>query len=779
MSMKTIGVSIAFGAAMQSSLGNAFKTIDEKTKGIEKSLKQVGLKKDLATNLKKTGRAFYDLQKEAKKTGKNSVELKGKLQAARIEFARAKEEAHKYGISLKNANKMQKAFSKLGDMQGKNALSIASASRRKEYRAGAKGQMLDKLAIGMAVAAPFKAGIEFESSMKRVQALSGATGEEFKKLESTAKKLGSTTTFSASESAEAMQYLSMAGFKANDTVKAMPGLLALAAAGQTDLATTADITSNILTGFGISADKTTHVADVMAKAMTSANVDTRMLGETMKYVAPSASGLGASLEEVTTLSAKLGDAGIQASNAGTALRSMYVRMAAPPTEAAKMIDQLGLQTKDADGKFVGMINILGQLQEKTKDMSNTDRANVMKQLFGTEAMSGATALMKVPVEQLKKYEKGLEHADGTAKRIAKEQNDTVAGAFKALSSAIEGVSISATTLFLPALKSITQGVTSLTGWLNGLIENHKTLATVVGGVAGGMVALSVAAFGLRYAFSFVADGFGSLWRAGRTVVFWMSAEGRMLAWNKAQLFATTVKTKALAFWQSVLAAKTKLASLWTARGAIAQKGAAMASTVFSIAIRAVGLAFKFALGPIGWIITGLSLVTAGIVWAYNKFDWFKTGVDTIWGFVKKVFSFSPLGMVMDIWGKVFDWLGSKFDWFGKAVDKLKSIGSGIADFFGFGGDGKKKIEIGKTVKNVAVATAMTAQTVSAAPMPQSVPDTYKNVNTPAQSVQQSHTYSITVNVQSGDPKAIAQEVKRVIAQMESSRKNRSFNDEEI
>lgn len=768
MSMKTIGLSVAFGATVQSSLGSAFKTIDEKTKGIEKSLKKVGLKKDLAINLKKAGRAFYDLQKEAKKTGRGSVELKGKLQAARIEFARAKEEAHKYGISLKNANKMQKAFSKLESLKVKNGLSLANASARKDYRANAKGQMLDKLAMGMAIAAPFRAGIEFESSMKRVQALSGATDEEFKQLEATAKKLGATTTFSASQAAEAMQYLSMAGFKANDTVKAMPGLLALAAAGQTDLATTADITSNILTGFGISADKTTHVADVMAKAMTSANVDTRMLGETMKYVAPTASGLGASLEEVTTLTAKLGDAGIQGTNAGTALRAMYARMASPPKEASKVIDRLGLQTKDANGNFVGMINILEQLQEKTKDMSNTDRAEVMKKLFGMEAMSGATALMKVPIEKLKEYEKGLEKADGTAAKIAKQQNDSVAGAFKALSSAIEGVSISISSLFLPALKSITQGITAMTSLLNGFIENHKTLATVVGGVAGGMIALSVAAFGLRYAFSFVADGFGSLWRAGRTVVFWMSAEGRVLALNKAQLIATAIRTKTLAFWQGVLAAKTKLMTLWTSRSVIAQRGAALAGTVFSTAIKSIGIAFRFALGPIGLIITGLSLVTAGIVWAYNKFEWFREGVSKAWSVVKEVFSWSPMGLVMDGFGKAFDWLSSKFEWFGSMVSKMKGWASSVGSWFGLGDDNEKtsKIEPAKAIKRAAVATAVTAQVTTAQP-----------ASLPSSSPQQSTTYTITINVNGGDEKKIAQEVRRAIMEIEDQKRNRQFSDE--
>lgn len=866
--MKTIGISIALGATVQGSIGSAFKTIDEKSRAISKSLKGIELNKKLSVNLLKANKEFTQLKRAQKKAGGASVQLKKKIYAAAESLKKAKEEAKEYGISLKNVSKQQKLFQKYETLQTKNAFDYSKLRDNKYYRDRAKGQMLDKLAIGMVAVTPFKFGIEFESSMARVKALSGATKEEFERLNDTAKKLGASTTFSATEVGQGMQYLAMAGFKANETIKAMPGLLNLASAGQTDLATTSDIASDILSGFGLKAKDMGKVSDILAKTFTTANTDLGKLGETMKYVGPVARKAGMSLEETSAMAGLLGNVGIKASEAGTVLRKMVLSLSAPNSAASKSLQKLGIATKDAHGNMRDMVKILGDVADATKNMGSGDQLAVYKNIFGEEAAAGVAELIsKEGSKGVTKYLDVIKNYQGTASRIAKQQNDTVAGSFKAFGSALEGVSISVSSLFLPALKTVTLGITSLTQGLNSFIQNHKTVATIIGGIGGGMIALSVSAFALRYAFSFVSDGFLAIRTGIRSAIFWMSAEGRMLALNRVQLIATAlktktlalwqgivatktkvmtlwttrstlaqkgaalwkgvvaIKTKALAFWQGVIVTKTKSLALWTARSTLAQKSAAIASGAFSFALKAVGIAFRFALGPVGLVITGLGLVTAGVVWAYHKFDWFKNGVNIAWGVIKKVFSFSPFGMVTKIWGKVFDWLGSRFAWFGKAVDKLKSIGSGIADFLGFGED--KKLEVGKTVRHIAVGTAMTAQLATAAPTPvtpkpamakpvvtkpaiiktvtpklamakpvvtkpvsnisqvkqiHSVQNKYNNVSQTMQKKQSSashHTYNITVQVQSGNPKDIANEVKKTIAQMESSRKNRSFSDEEI
>ena len=725
MAIKQMGINITLGATVANSINSAFNTINDRTKAMSKSLKTIDFKKGLSTNLLHLNKELKTLQKAQLKAGGTSSKLQEKIKATKRAFLDAKLEAKEYGIALKNASKLNKAFIKLEGVKSKNALSLANANQRQSYRNEAKGKLFEKVAIGFSIAAPFKAGIEFESSMKRVKALSNATNDEFKKLNETAKKLGSSTVFSAIEVGQGMQYLSMAGFKANETIQAMPGLLALASAGQTDLATTSDIASNILSGFALKASDMTRVADVLAKTMITANVDTRMLGETMKYVAPVASGLGASIEEVAALSAKLGDGGIQGSMAGTTIKAMYSRLAAPPSEAKKMLDTLGVSTKDANGKFKGMLPLIKELNSAMVGMSNTQKANAMKKLFGTESLGGAMALFKVGADKLKSYEETLLHAQGTAQKIAKEQNDSVAGAFKGLGSAVEGVSISLSSLFLPAIKGITKGITSATQTLNSFITNHKTLATVIGGVAGGIIALSLATFGLKYVFSLVVDGFSSMLRGFRSLVFWSSAEGRALLLNRAQLIATAVKTKALILWQGVLATKTKLMTLWTNRSSLALKAGAAASGIFKVAMAGVNLVLSA--NPIGLVVVAIGALVGGIIWAYNKFDWFKSGVDKVWGFVKTVFKWSPLALLMQGFGKAFDWLKVKFEWFRSAVNKFKSMGSVIGSWFGFGNDEKKedekqnkkslyknnvRYEPANAMKKVAVATAVTTALVA-------------------------------------------------------------------
>ena len=197
---------------------------------------------------------------------------------------------------------------------------------------------------GLAVAA-IKMGSDFEAGMSRVQALSGATGAEFEALRKTALELGRTTVFSASQAAEGMQYLAMAGFKTNEIIAAMPGVLNAAAAGQVDLATAADITSNVLSGFGLKAEEAARVADVLTKAFTSSNTTMESLGETMKYAAPVAAAAGFALEEVAAAAGMLGDAGIQGSQAGTTLRAIMLRLINPPKQAAEALDALGIYNR--------------------------------------------------------------------------------------------------------------------------------------------------------------------------------------------------------------------------------------------------------------------------------------------------------------------------------------------------------------------------------------------------------------------------------------------------
>ncbi|WP_309304459.1 phage tail tape measure protein [Brevibacillus laterosporus] len=301
-----------------------------------------------------------------------------------------------------------------------------------------------------------KTAADFESSMSRVAALSSASAGDLAKLTTKAKELGASTVFSASQAAEGMQFLAMAGYKTNEIIAAMPGLLDAAAAGQTDLGTTADIVSNILSGFGIAAGDTGRVADVLTKAFTSANVDLQMLGYTMKYAAPWAKALGVSLEETAAAAGILGNAGIQAEQAGTTLRGLFARFAKPPKEAAEALDKLGVKLFDSKGKMKSLATILGDLQNAMKGMSSEQKTSLASIIAGLEAGSGFLALMDAGPDKLRKFTKELENSGGAAGRVAKVQLDNFNGSLVQLESALEGLKIEVFTPLLPTLKDLAE-----------------------------------------------------------------------------------------------------------------------------------------------------------------------------------------------------------------------------------------------------------------------------------------------------------------------------------
>ncbi|WP_412767415.1 phage tail tape measure protein [Brevibacillus laterosporus] len=292
--------------------------------------------------------------------------------------------------------------------------------------------------------------------MSRVAALSSASAGDLAKLTTKAKELGASTVFSASQAAEGMQFLAMAGYKTNEIIAAMPGLLDAAAAGQTDLGTTADIVSNILSGFGIAAGDTGRVADVLTKAFTSANVDLQMLGYTMKYAAPWAKALGVSLEETAAAAGILGNAGIQAEQAGTTLRGLFARFAKPPKEAAEAFDKLGVKLFDSGGKMKSLATILGDLQNAMKGMTSEQKTALSGIIAGMEAGSGFLALMDAGPDKLRKFTKELENSGGTAGRVSKVQLDNFNGSLVQLESALEGLKIEVFTPLLPTLKDLAE-----------------------------------------------------------------------------------------------------------------------------------------------------------------------------------------------------------------------------------------------------------------------------------------------------------------------------------
>ncbi|MGO0714986.1 phage tail tape measure protein [Bacillus subtilis] len=368
------------------------------------------------------------------------------------------------------------------------------------------------LAVGAAVATGIgvsvKKAADFEAAMSNVKAISGATGQEFEDLKNIASKMGAETKYTAVEAAEGLQYLAMAGFSVKDQVGSLPAVLNLAAASGEGLGRSADIVSNIMTGFGIKAEESGHAVDVLVKTMTTANTDLPQLGDAMKYVAPVAQSLGYSMEDTATAVAKMSDAGIQGSMAGTALRASLLHLANPVGQSAKAMENYGIEVEDAHGNLKPLPELIGHIAERFDGMTSAQKTAAAAQLVGTEAASGFVTLLGVGEKGLRDYSKTLQDAGGTADRVAKTQMDNLNGSFEKFKSALDGLGIKIGNEFLPAFRKIVDTGTQILDFLNklnpGIITTGLEMAGTAAAIA--LVASSAVKLGIALRGLFVAMG---------------------------------------------------------------------------------------------------------------------------------------------------------------------------------------------------------------------------------------------------------------------------------
>lgn len=304
--------------------------------------------------------------------------------------------------------------------------------------------------LGLGAAAS-KVGMDFDSGMSRVKAISEATGEEFKKLHDQALQLGADTAFSAKQAAEGMENLASAGFSTSEIMIAMPGMLDLAASSGEDLANSADIAASTLRGFGLAADQAGHVADVLAKNASATNAAVGDTGEAMKYIAPVAQTAGWSLESVAASIGELANSGIKGSQAGTILRATFSRLAKPSDESAKAMEAMGFSAYDAQHKMKSLSTIVKDLQNSTAKMTDEQKQNTIAQIFGEEAMSGILTLIKNGPEALDSLTQSYINSDGAAKEMAKTMQDNAKSAIEQMTGSLETAGIKIEEAFAPKI----------------------------------------------------------------------------------------------------------------------------------------------------------------------------------------------------------------------------------------------------------------------------------------------------------------------------------------
>ncbi len=358
--------------------------------------------------------------------------------------------------------------------------------------AGAAGRSLVLMGAPVAALSGFAVSTfaKFEQSMARVQAVSNATAEEFEALKNIAKEMGRTTVFTANQSADALSFLAMAGMTATEAIGSLPSVLQLAAAGGLELADAADIVTNVMAGFGLEIDELDKANDVLVTGFTSANTNLQQLGQAFKFAGPVARAAGISFEETTAVLALLGNAGLQATMAGTGLRGAITRLLNPSGEAQKVIERLGIQILDSAGDMLPFVDIVGQLEK-----SGLSAGDAME-IFGQRAGPAMLALVGQGSEALRKLTGEMENSGGTAERIALRQLDTFSGSMTLLKSQVESVALQLGETLAPRLRALVERVGPIVTQIGEWVEKNPQLILAISAAAGAMLTLGGALVGL-------------------------------------------------------------------------------------------------------------------------------------------------------------------------------------------------------------------------------------------------------------------------------------------
>ena len=361
------------------------------------------------------------------------------------------------------------------------------------------GEAMMPMATGIAVAgmASIKTFATFDDTMLAVKAKAGATGEEYQKLRDVAANLGATTSFSASQAAEGMNMLAAAGFNSNQIIGAMPGMLDAAAASQTDLATISEITSNALNIFGLKVNDTNQmiqntnmVADVLTATANKTNASIQDLGTALAYAGPPANTLHVSIQELSAAMGIMKNNGLEASTVGTSLRAVLSRLGKPPKEAAETIAELGIQTKKADGNFVGLQSVIGQLSSKFAGLSDMQQVAYAKTLAGEDAYSGLLALIKAGPVALADLTNELNNCSGSASKAAQEMNSGIGGALRQMEGSIETIMLGIGQQLTPYIRIVSNEFQYLAQVWQSLSPQMQANITALGLASIGFVAFT-------------------------------------------------------------------------------------------------------------------------------------------------------------------------------------------------------------------------------------------------------------------------------------------------
>ena len=472
------------------------------TTGLDKALKSVN------TSIKSTQSALKDVNRLLKLDPSNTELLSQKQRLLKDAIGATKEKLDSLKAAQEQA-KQQLENGELGqdkyDALQREIVETEEELRRLQQEAATTSTALSKIdvagqkmeAVGNSIAgagkkmmgittviggvgvAAVKTAADFDSAMSQVAAVSGATGDDFDALRDKAREMGAKTKFSATEAAEAMNYMAMAGWKTGDMLDGIEGVMNLAAASGEDLATTSDIVTDALTAFGLTAKDSGHFADILAAASSNANTNVSMMGETFKYCAPIAGALGFSAEDTAEAIGLMANAGIKSTQAGTALRTIMNNLSGDIKISGKAIGDVTIATTNADGSMRSLSDILGDCRTAFGSLTESEKAQTAESLVGKNAMSGFLALMNAAPADVDKLSGAIANCDGVSEKMATTMQDNLAGQLTILKSQLQELAISFGDILMPAIRSIVSKLQGFVDKLNGMDEGTKrTIVTI-------------------------------------------------------------------------------------------------------------------------------------------------------------------------------------------------------------------------------------------------------------------------------------------------------------